>query len=97
MLQQRVIPDEKLKVPPKASSVNIGAPRIQAPQLSKSDSPQVHIPLSTDNNKGSSPQSPPKITCIQRMKRHCKGKTKRTIIIPIRYTDVNSITNIISV
>ena len=62
MLQQRVIPDEKLKVPPKASSVNIGAPRIQAPQLHKSDSPQVQIPLSTNNNKGSSPKSPPKPT-----------------------------------
>ena len=56
MLWQRVIPDEKLQVPPDASSVNIGAPRVQAPHLSKSDSPQVHIPLSTNNNKGSSPK-----------------------------------------
>ena len=42
--------------------MNIGAPRVQAPQLSKSDSPWVHITLSTDNNKGSSPKSPPKPT-----------------------------------
>ena len=28
MVQQRVIPNEKLQVPPNASSVNIGAPRV---------------------------------------------------------------------
>ena len=96
MLQQRVIPDEKLKVPPKASSVNLGAPRIQAPQLSKSDSPQVQI-SSTDNNKGSSHKSPPKPTqdLVHAKKGEGieKGRPKRTIVKPIRYRDVNSITN----
>ena len=48
--------------PPKASSVNVGAPIVQAPQLSESDSPQLQNPLSIDNNKGSSTQSPPKPT-----------------------------------
>ena len=97
MLQQRVIPDEKLKVPPKTSSVNLGAPMIQAPQLSKSDSPQAQIPLSTDNNKGSSPKSPPKPTQdlvhAKDGEGITKGRPKRTIVKPIRYRDVNSITN----
>ena len=35
-------------------SVEIGAPIVQAPQLSESDSPQVQKPLITDNNKGGS-------------------------------------------
>ena len=60
MLWQGVIPDEKLPVPPKATSVNIGAPIVQAPQLSKGDSPKVHTPIYTDNNKGSSTKSAPK-------------------------------------
>ena len=97
MLQQRVIPDEKLKVPPKASSVNIGAPRIQAPQLCKMIVPQVQIPLSTNNNKGSSPKSPPKPTQDLVYAKDEggieKGRPKRTIIKPIRYRDVNSVTN----
>ena len=73
MLWQNVIPDGKLQVPPKAMIVNIGALRMQAPQLSKSDSPQVHIPLSTNNNKGSSHSKPhqnlPRIWHIQRIKK----------------------------
>ena len=84
-------------MPPKASDVNIGAPRIQAPQISKSDSPQVQIPLSTNNNKGSSPKSPPKPTQdLVHTKDEggmVKGRPKRTIVKPIRYRDVNSITN----
>ena len=44
----------RCQVPPKATSVEIGVPIVQAPQLSESDSPQVQNPLSTDNNKGSS-------------------------------------------
>ena len=40
MLWQRVITDEKLSLPPKATSVNIGAPiQVCSPQLSKCDSP----------------------------------------------------------
>ena len=97
VLWQRVIPDEKLKVPLKASSVNLGAPRIQAPQLSKSDSPQVQISLSTNNNKGSSTKSPPKPTqdLVHTKDEEGieKGRPKRTIVKPIRYRDVNSITN----
>ena len=97
MLWQRVIPDEKLKVPPKAPSVNLGAPKIQASKLSKSDSPQVQTPLSTDNNKGSSPKSPPKPTQdlvhAKEGEGIVKGRPKRTIVKPIRYRDVNSITN----
>ena len=81
--------------------MNIDAPRVQAPQLSKSDSPQVHIPLSTDNNKGSSPKSPPKPTqnLVHTKDEEGieKGRPKRTIVKPIRYRDVNSTTNIISV
>ena len=44
MLWQRVIPDEKLKVPPKAFSMNLGAPRIQAPQFSKMIAPGPNPP-----------------------------------------------------
>ena len=44
----------------KATSVNIGAPIVWAPQLSESDSPQVQNTLSTNNNKGGSIQNPPK-------------------------------------
>ena len=80
MLWQRVIPDEKLQVPPKASSMNIVAPRVQASQLSKSDSPQVHIPLSTNNNKGSSPISPPKIWCMQRMKKAFQKEDQKGLL-----------------
>ena len=101
MLQQRVIPEGKLQASPKVMSVNIDALRVQAPQLSKSDSPKVHIPLSTNNKKGSSPKTPPKPT--QDLV-HAKDKggilkerAKRTIVKPIRYRGVNSITNIISV
>ena len=44
----------------KATSVNIGAPIVWAPQLSESDSAQVQNPLGTNNNKGGSLLSPPK-------------------------------------
>ena len=98
---QRVIPDENLQVSPKAISVNVGAPRVHAPQLSESDSPQVHIPLSTNNNKGRSPKNQPKPTqALVHTKDEegiSKARPKRTIIKPIRFRDVNSITNIISV
>ena len=50
------------QVPPKATSVKIGAPIVWAPQLSESDSPQVQNPLSTNNNKGGSVLNPPKPT-----------------------------------
>ena len=50
------------QVPPKATSVKIGAPIAWAPQLSESDSPQVQNPLSTNNNKGGSVLIPPKPT-----------------------------------
>ena len=100
MLQQTVIPDGNLQVSPKATNVNIGAPRVQAPKLSKSDSPQVHIAASTNNNKGSAPKSP--LKPIQDWV-HTKdkegismGRPKRTRVKPIRYRDVNSISNIIS-
>ena len=77
--------------------MSIGAPRIQAPQLIKSDSPQVHIPLSTNNNKGSSPKSSPEPTQNLVHTRDEegieKGRPKRTIVKPIRYRDVNSISN----
>ena len=53
---------KRCQVPPKATSVKIGAPIMQAPQLSESDSPQVQNPLSTDNNKGGSVLNPPKPT-----------------------------------
>ena len=51
-------------------------------QLSKSDSPQVYIPLSTNNNKGSSPKSLPKPTqnlvhAKEGWRRHWQGKTKK--------------------
>ena len=42
--------------------MNIGAPVVQAPQLSESDSPQVQNPISTDNNKDGSIQNPTKPT-----------------------------------
>ena len=93
MLQQRVIPDEELKVPPKASSVNVGAPRIQAPQLSKSDSLQAQIPLSTNNNKGSSPKPTQDLVHAKDEEGIEKERPKRTMVKPIRYRDVNSITN----
>ena len=48
------------QVPPKTTSVKIGAPIVWAPQLSESDSPQAQNPLSTDNNKGGSVLNPPK-------------------------------------
>ena len=54
------MPDEMLPVPLKVTSVNIGAHIVQAPELSKGDSSKAHIPISTDNNKGSSTKSPPK-------------------------------------
>ena len=50
------------QVPPKATSVKIGAPIEQTPQLSESDSPQVQNPLNTNNNKGGSVLNPPKPT-----------------------------------
>ena len=84
-------------MPPKAPSVSLGAPKLQAPQLSKRGSPQVQIPLSTNNNKGSSPKSPPKPTQDLVHAKDGegieKGRPKRTIVKPIRYRDVNSITN----
>ena len=43
---------KRCQVPPKATSVKIGAPIVQAPQISESDSPQVQNLLTTDNNKG---------------------------------------------
>ena len=90
-----------MQVPSKAMSVNVGSPRVQAPQLKKSDSPQVDIPLSTNNNNGSSPKSPPKPTknLVHTKDKEgiSKARPKRTIVKPIRYRDVNSITNIISV
>ena len=52
---------EKLLVPTKATSVNIGAPLVVwIPQSSVGDSPQVLNPMSTDNNKGGSILSCPK-------------------------------------
>ena len=63
MLWQRVIPDEKLLVPPKASSVNMSALLIRIDLHSNGhDSPQVQNPMNTDNNKGGSILSPPKPT-----------------------------------
>ena len=38
------MPDEKLPVPPKATSVNIGAPIVQAPLSVKEIVPQVQEP-----------------------------------------------------
>ena len=76
-------------MPQKVTSVNIGAPRVQAPQIKKSDSPQVYIPLSTNINKGSSPKSPPKPTTYVVLANDKEGiskaRPKRTIIKPIRY------------
>ena len=43
ILWHRVIPGEKLPLPPKATNVNIGAPiQVWIPQLSKCDNTQVH-------------------------------------------------------
>ena len=53
---------KRWQVSPKATSVDIGAPIVQAPQLSESDSPQVQNPLSTNINKGASVLNPPKPT-----------------------------------
>ena len=53
---------EGCQVPPKATSEKIGAPIMQAPQLSENDSPQVQNPLSTNNNKSGSLLNPPKPT-----------------------------------
>ena len=68
MLQQRVIPDEKLPVPSKASSVSMNAPLIRSElHSSGSDSPQFQNALSTDNDKGDSILSPLLIWCQRRM------------------------------
>ena len=81
--------------------MNIGALIVQAPQLSESDSPEVHTQLSTNNNIGSSPKSLPKPTYnlmhTKDKEGISKARPKRTIVMPIRYRDVNTITNIISV
>ena len=53
---------KRSQVPQKATSMNIDAPIMQAPQLSESDSPKVKNPLSTNNNKGSLLLNPPKPT-----------------------------------
>ena len=59
---RKVILNERMPIPPKATSVKIGASIVWAPQVSESDSPQVQNPLSTNNNKGGSVQNPPKPT-----------------------------------
>ena len=92
MLLQRVIPDEKLQVPPKAMSVNLHVPiLVWSSQSSKCDSPQVHKPLSTDNKRGSSPKSPPKPTHNLVYTKDKEGlsreRSKRTTIKSIRYRD----------
>ena len=63
MLQWRVIPDEELPLPAKATSVNMSALLIRSELHSnRSDSPHVQNSLSTDNNKGWSILHPPKPT-----------------------------------
>ena len=95
-----MIPDEKLPVPPKATSVNIGAPIVQTPKVRESDVLQVQNPLNTDNNRGSSTQTPPKPTHNLVLTKDKEGtssaRPKRTIIKPIRYKDINSISNNVS-
>ena len=45
VMWQRVIPDEKLAVPPKATSVIVGVPiQVWSPQPSKCNGPKVHTP-----------------------------------------------------
>ena len=61
------------QVPPKATSVKIGAPIVRAPQLSEIDSPQVQNPLSANNNKGGSEVIPPKPTINLVTKKHIPG------------------------
>ena len=90
MLQWRVIPDERLPVPPKANSINIDTLLVLS---SESDSPQAHTPLSTNNNKV--------ISTKTQKSPHKEGTLnewpKRTIIKLTRYSDVNSLTNVLSV
>ena len=64
---------KRCQVPPKATSAKIGAPAMQAPQLSESDIPQVQNPLSTNNNKGGSVLSPPKPTINLMPKKDVSG------------------------
>ena len=59
MFWWKVIPDEKLPVPPKATSINMSALLMTGGlHLIGSDSLQVQNPMSTDNNKGGSIVSP---------------------------------------
>ena len=61
MLWRRVIPEEKLPVLLKATSVIMSDLLIRGElHTNGSDSPQVQNPSSTDNNKGGSVLSPPK-------------------------------------
>ena len=61
------------QVPPKATSVKIGAAIVWAPQLSESDSPQVQNPLGTNNNKDGSVLNPPKPTINEVPKKDIPG------------------------
>ena len=63
MLQQKVIPHEKLPVPPKPTSVIMNALLIRSElHPNESDSPPVKNPMNTNNNKGGSTGCPPKST-----------------------------------
>ena len=56
-----MVPDEKLSVSPKATSVIMSALLIRSePHPNESDSPQAQNPMHTNNNKCGSVLTPPK-------------------------------------
>ena len=58
----RVIPDEKLPVPPKGNKCEYRCTHSAGTSVKESDSSLIQNPLSTDNNKGGSVPNSPKPT-----------------------------------